>query len=57
MRRYGWTRSIVPEGDDQTIQLALDDVGPNRRIWIEADTEVTDLETDLHDGRDKNPAR
>jgi hypothetical protein len=45
MRKSGWTPSIVPEGDDQT-------------VWREADVNHTDLETviqDLLDGQYDNP--
>jgi hypothetical protein len=43
MRRSGWTPSIVPNGDDQTVYLVLDDFGRRGRAWREADVEATDL--------------
>ena len=60
MRRSGWTPSIVPNGDDQTVYLVLDDFGQKGRAWREADAETTDLETvivDLLEGQYKNPVR
>ena len=56
MRRSGWTPSIVPNGDDQTVYLVLDDFGQKGRAWREVDAETTDLETvilDLLEGRTK----
>jgi|SRR4051794_31615985 hypothetical protein len=60
MPNTGWSPSIVPNGEDQTVYLVMDDLGQNGRIWREADAEVTDLETviaDLLDGQYKNPSR
>jgi hypothetical protein len=60
MRNSRWTPSIVPRGDDHTVYLVLDDLGPNGRIWPEADFETTDLETvtvRLLTGQYKNPIR
>jgi hypothetical protein len=59
MSRTGWTPSIVPNGDDQTVYLVLDDLGRSR-VWRETDAETADLETvivDLLDGQYKNPSR
>jgi hypothetical protein len=60
MRKSGWTPSIVPRGDDQTVYLVVDDLGRNGRVWREADEETTDLETviqDLLTGQCKSPIR
>jgi hypothetical protein len=48
---------MVAQGDDQTVQLVLDYVGPNCRIWIEAGAEVTTWKPIFTDGQYKNPAR
>jgi hypothetical protein len=60
MRVTGWTPSIVPKDDDQTVYLVLDDFGRGGRVWREADAEMADLETvlgDLLEGQYKNPVR
>jgi hypothetical protein len=60
MRSSGWTPSIVPDGDDQTVYLLKDDLGRLGAIWPEADAETTDLEaviTDLLTGQYKDPVR
>ncbi|MGX4772000.1 hypothetical protein ACWAUC_19695 [Bradyrhizobium guangdongense] len=60
MPRRGWTPSVVPGGDDQTVYLVKDDLGRNGVVWREADAEVTDLETvitDLMSGEYKDPLR
>jgi hypothetical protein len=60
MRNSGWTPSIVPNGDDQTIYLVKDDLGRLGAVWREADAEATDLETvitDLMAGEYKDPVR
>lgn len=60
MRGSGWTPSIVPNGDDQTVYLVKDDLGRLGAVWREADAEVADLETvltDLLTGQYKNPLR
>ncbi len=60
MRGSGWTPSIVPNGDDQTVFLVKDDLGRLGAIWREADAETTDLETvitDLLTGQYKDPVR
>jgi hypothetical protein len=58
MRKSGWTPSIVPNGDDQTVYLVADDLGRFGRVWREADVDHTDLETviqDLLEGQYSNP--
>jgi hypothetical protein len=58
MRKFSWTPSIVPRGDDQDVYLVVDDYGRLGRVWCEADVETTDLKTvvaDLLDGQYKNP--
>jgi hypothetical protein len=58
--REAWTPSIVPKDEDQTVYLALDDLGQNGRIWPEAEAGTTDLETvtrDLLEGQYKSPVR
>ena len=60
MRISGWTPSIVPNGDDQTVYLVKDDLGRLGAVWREADDETTDLETvitDLLTGQYKDPIR
>lgn len=61
MRRgSGWAPSIVPKGDDQTVYLVVDDLGPLGRIYRETDVEATDLEaviSDLLAGQYRNPVR
>jgi hypothetical protein len=60
MRKIGWTPSIVPNGEDQTVYLVADDFGKPGRAWVEADYEMTDLETviqDLLTGQYKSPLR
>lgn len=60
MRSSGWTPSIVPGGDDQTVYLVKDDLGRLGAVWREADDEATDLETvitDLLTGQYKDPVR
>lgn len=60
MRNSGWTPSIVPNGDDQTVYLVKDDLGRLGAVWREADAEAADLETvitDLMAGEYKNPIR
>jgi hypothetical protein len=54
------TPSIVPDGDDQSVYLVMDDFGRSGRAWREADTEETDLESviaNLLNGEYKNPVR
>jgi hypothetical protein len=60
MRRFGWTPSIVPNDNDETVYLVADDFGRLGRVWREADYETTDLETviqDLLTGQYSNPVR
>ena len=60
MRKIGWTPSIIPNGEDETVYLVADDFGKPGRAWVEADYETTDLETviqDLLTGQYKNPLR
>jgi hypothetical protein len=60
MRKFNWTPSIVPKGDDQNVYLVVDDLGQPGRVWREADEENADLETvilDLLEGQYKNPIR
>ena len=60
MRKFNWTPSIVPSGDDQTVYLVAEDFGRLGRAWRESDYEATDLETviqDLLSGQYKNPIR
>ena len=44
MRRSNWTPSIVPNGDDQTIYIVVDDFGRRGRAFRETDIETADLE-------------
>lgn len=60
MRRTGWTPSIVPNGQDHTDYLVVDDFGRNGRVYRETDVEAADLETvilDLLDGQYQNLIR
>jgi hypothetical protein len=55
-----WTPSIVPNVDDHSVYLVVDDFGRNGRAYRETDVEATDLETviaDLLDGQYKSPVR
>jgi hypothetical protein len=45
MRKSTWTPSIVPNGDDQSVYLVVDDFGRHGRAWRETGVEETDLET------------
>ena len=49
MRSSSWTPSIVPNDNDETVNLVADDFGRLGRAWREADYEATDLETDIQD--------
>jgi hypothetical protein len=49
MSEAGWTPSIVPNGDDQTVYIVLDDFGRNGRACRETDVERADLETVIMD--------
>ncbi|WP_346658003.1 hypothetical protein [Bradyrhizobium sp. 157] len=60
MRRFSWTPSIVPSGNDEAVYLVADDFGRLGRAWREADYEATDLETviqGLLTGQYSNPIR
>jgi hypothetical protein len=60
MRRSSWTPSIVPNDNDETVYLVVDDFGRLGRAWREADYEATDLDTviqDLLTGQYGNPIR
>jgi hypothetical protein len=60
MRRPGWTPSIVPNGDDQTVYIVVDDFGRNGRAYRETDAERADLEAvimDMLEGQYQNPVR
>jgi hypothetical protein len=60
MRRSGWTPSIVPKGDDQTVYIVLDDFGAYGQAYRETDPERAGLETvivELLDGQFGNPVR
>ena len=49
MRRSGWTLSIVPHDDEQTVYLVVDDLGRFGCVWREADVDHTDLENVIQD--------
>jgi hypothetical protein len=58
--RRNFVPSIVPQGDDQTVYLDVDDFSRNGRAYREADVETADLETvivDLLGGQYTNPIR
>jgi uncharacterized membrane protein len=60
MRKFGWTPSIVPNGDDQNVYIVVDDFGRNGRAYRETDVERTDLEAvimDMLEGQYHNPVR
>ena len=60
MRNSGWTPSIVPSGDDDTVYLVKDDLGRLGAVWREADAETADLETVINDlltGQYNDPVR
>jgi hypothetical protein len=60
MRKSNWTPSIVPDGDDQTVYIVLDDFGRNGRAYRETDVERVDLEAvimDMLEGQYHNPVR
>jgi len=59
MRRSNWTPSIVPNDNDQTVDLVADDFGKLGCAWRETDYETTDLETTMQDllsGQYNNPS-
>jgi hypothetical protein len=60
MRGSGWTPSIVPNGDDQTVYMVKDHLGRLSAVWREADAETTDLENviqGLMSGQYSDPVR
>src|ERR1700761_2679426 len=60
MRTSGWTPSIVPQEEDQTVYLVLDNLGKLGLVWREAEGGMTDLETvtrDLLEGQYTSPVR
>ncbi len=60
MRTSDWTPSIAPQDDDRDVYLVEDDLGHWGRVWTEADSGSTDLETvlsDLLSGQYRNPVR
>jgi hypothetical protein len=50
------TPSIVPHGDDQNVNLVLDDFGRRGSAWREADVKETVI-LDLLEGQYKHPVR
>ena len=60
MSRPGWTPSIVPNDDDQTVYIVVDDFGSIGRSYRETDLERSDLETvimGMLEGQYQNPVR
>jgi hypothetical protein len=60
MRGPGWTPSIVPGDNDQTVYVVADDFGKPGRAWAEAEYERTDLEAAIQvllTGQYSNPIR
>ena len=60
MRKSSWTPSIVPNGDDQTVYIVVDDFRRNGRCYRETDVERADLEAvvmGMLEGEFKNPFR
>ena len=60
MSRPGWTPSIVPNDDDQTAYIVVDDFGSIGRSYRETDLERSDLETvimGMLEGQYQNPVR
>jgi hypothetical protein len=58
--RRSWTPSIVPNGNDQTVYLVLDDFDQLGRAYRETDEERIDLESvisDLMTGQYASPVR
>jgi hypothetical protein len=47
--RRSWTPSIVPNGNDQTVYLVLNDFGLHGRAYCETSAERADLETIISD--------
>jgi hypothetical protein len=42
MRKSGWTPSIVPTDEGQTVYLVVDDLGRLGRVWCETSVDATD---------------
>jgi hypothetical protein len=60
MPRTGWTPSILPNGEDQTVYLVVDRFGALGVAYRETDVVRTDLETtitDLMSGQFNDPVR
>ena len=60
MRNPGWTPSIVPNDDDQTAYIVVEDFGPIGRSYRETDIERADLEAvimGMLEGEFSNPVR
>jgi hypothetical protein len=61
MLRTGWTPSIVPNADDQSVYIVVvDDFGRHGRAYRETDVERADLEAVIMDmlvGQYQNPIR
>ncbi len=60
MRQSKSAPSIIPEGEDQTVYLVLDDFGHRGMSWRESVVMDTDLEaviTDLLEGQYRSPVR
>lgn len=60
MRNPGWTPSIVPNDDDQTAYIVVDDFGPIGRSYRETDVGRADLEAvimDMLEGQYNDPVR
>jgi len=60
MPRTGWTPSIMPNGEDQTVYLVVDRFGALGVAYRETDVVRTDLETtitDLMSGQFNDPVR
>ena len=60
MRNAGWTPSIVPKDDDQSVYIVLDDFGRNGRAYRETDVERADREAvilDMLEGQYQSPIR
>ena len=60
MRKSNWTPSIVPNGDDQTVYIVVDNFGQRGRSYRETDVETADLETVIQallSGEYRNPVR
>jgi Ni,Fe-hydrogenase maturation factor len=60
MGRTSWTPSIVPNDQDQTVYLVVDDFGPAGFSLHETNLDRTDLESvisDLMSGQYENPVK